>query len=335
MFDSPVIDLVILLTFTYFTSSLILSSINEGISQGLFHLREKNLQKAIELLFITKTWKSYIKSDFIKSAHIQSLMKKAGKYPTHIPANNFFLFVVEKLGSENYQEGKLQVAIAASNLPDEFKQVLLDIAAQGNNRLAAFEKNLTQFYENAMDRSTIWYRRKIRRILLTLGIIFAVALNIDTIKIANDALNNPKNMGQTVDNIIAHLPAIQANSDSTTTVKILNNNGKVMISQGTALDTSYMNAASENGVSALNNIKNVQVFYEESTGYFLGYKQGEFRSEWLGGGFLGFIKKVFGILLTAFAVQMGSNFWFDLMKKAISLRAPGAKSITKTEEEKK
>lgn len=41
MFNSPVLDLVILLSFTYFIGSLILSAINEAIA-GAFRLRQKD-----------------------------------------------------------------------------------------------------------------------------------------------------------------------------------------------------------------------------------------------------------------------------------------------------
>lgn len=329
MFDSPVVDLVILLTFTYFTSSLILSSINEGISQGLFHLREKNLQKAIERLFITENWKNFVQSDFIKSAHIQSLMKDEGKYPIYIPANNFFLFVVEKIGSHNFIEGKLQQAISSANLPDEFKKVLLDIAAQGDNKLEAFERNLTQFYDDALERSTVWYRKKIRRILLVLGFILAIALNIDTIKITNDALTNSKDLAQTVDKIVAQLPAIQVSQDSVTTVSIRNDKGKILISQSSSLDSNSLSKKSPVSGSGISNADKVRVYYEETTGYYLGYKNGEFNPEWFGGGLQGFIKKLLGVLITAFAVQLGSNYWFDIMKKAISLRTMGKKPSAK------
>ena len=220
--DSPIIDLVILLTFTYFTSSLILSSINEGISQGIFHLREKNLKKAIEVLFISSEWKKYVKTDFVKSPHIQSLMRDQGKYPTYIPANNFLLFVIEKIGSEHYIENKLQESIKNANIPLEFKKVLLDLAAKGDNKLDAFERNLSQFYDDALENSTVWYRKKVRRILLALGFVLSVALNIDTIMIANDALSNTKELSKTVNNIIAQLPDIQLQGDSTTQVVIRN-----------------------------------------------------------------------------------------------------------------
>jgi hypothetical protein len=320
--DSPIIDLVILLTFTYFTSSLILSSINEGISQGIFHLREKNLKKAIEVLFISKDWKMFIKTDFEKSAHIQSLMKKQGKYPTYIPANSFFLFVIEKIGSTNYQEGRLQVAIQEAMIPQEFKKVLLDIAAKGNNKLEAFEKNLNQFYDDALEHSSVWYRKKIRRILLAMGLILAVTMNIDTIMISNDALTNTKDLGKTVDKIIEQMPNIDVGKDTTTTITIRNNNGQVMVSQKINPGKSFPTGAVADSSSVSNNIDKVRVMYEETTGYYLGYKKGEFMHQWFGRGFTGFLVKLLGVLITAFAVQLGSNYWFDIMKKAVSMRTP-------------
>jgi hypothetical protein len=66
--------------------------------------------------------------------------------------------------------------------------------------------------------------------------------------------------------------------------------------------------------------------YEETSGYFLGYEKGDFLNEWFGKGFMGFIIKMLGILITAFAIQLGSNYWFDIMKKALSMRSPGKKA---------
>jgi hypothetical protein len=37
----------------------------------------------------------------------------------------------------------------------------------------------------------------------------------------------------------------------------------------------------------------------------------------------GFLTKLFGLLLTAGAVSLGAPFWFDLLNKAVNLRATG------------
>jgi hypothetical protein len=57
MFSSPVLDLVILLSFIYFTGSLILSTINEAIA-GSLRLRPGQLETTLQNLFlITATGK--------------------------------------------------------------------------------------------------------------------------------------------------------------------------------------------------------------------------------------------------------------------------------------
>ena len=35
------------------------------------------------------------------------------------------------------------------------------------------------------------------------------------------------------------------------------------------------------------------------------------------------IKKLFGFILTAIAISLGANFWFDLLNKAINIRSSG------------
>ena len=88
MFNSPVINLIILLSFTYFIGSLILTSVNEFIA-ALFRLRQKQLQFALENLFPGTNWEAFVQGTLIKSPHLQSLMKTATEYPAYIPAKSF------------------------------------------------------------------------------------------------------------------------------------------------------------------------------------------------------------------------------------------------------
>lgn len=66
--------------------------------------------------------------------------------------------------------------------------------------------------------------------------------------------------------------------------------------------------------------------YETSSGLYLGYQKGEFMEQWFGHGILGFLLKLMGMVITAFAVQLGSNYWFDIMKKALSMKNPARKA---------
>ena len=43
-------------------------------------------------------------------------------------------------------------------------------------------------------------------------------------------------------------------------------------------------------------------------------------------GFWAIIKKIAGLLLTAFAVSLGAPFWFDLLNKIVVLRSPSTRA---------
>lgn len=342
MFNSPILDLIILLAFTYFMGSLLLSTINESIANGLFRLRQNGLKNAMELLFLKPEWKTFVQKQFIKSPHIQSLMRDAKKYPAYIPANNFILTVIQMLGSKDYVQGKLQETIANATLPEDFKQVLQDIAAKADNKLEGFEKGLTQFYNDAMDRAGGWYKKRIRLILLLLGFGMSAALNLDTIKIADDALNNKQQLKETVDKIVANLANIQVNKDSlTTTFTIKGADGKVLVSQKSSLDTVVdRTAKSKNTKASVESFHTIQLMYENTSSLSLGYKGwADAQTQWTGNSWAifferagSFLKKLLGVLITAFALQLGSNYWFDMLNKAVNIRAVGKKPEEKAKE---
>jgi hypothetical protein len=80
-------------------------------------------------------------------------------------------------------------------------------------------------------------------------------------------------------------------------------------------------------------INSLSVYYKQTTGIELGYKDwDEAIKLWFNCGkyadpdkcwFLELFKKILGILITAFALQLGSNYWFDILNKAVNMRAAG------------
>lgn len=320
MLNSPILDLVILLSFTYFIGSLILSAINEAIA-GTFRFRQNDLGNALKNLFFDADWKVFVKNTLLKSPQLQSLMKSQGRLPTYVPANSFVLALVENLDQAQYANGNIQSKLvnAATNenvLPDVILTVMQTIWNQsegviGKSRKEEFETRLEAFYNNAMDRTTGWYKRRIRRVLLILGLALAFVLNIDTIEIVNNALKDKTKLSKAVDNITANLPKLDSLNH---TVTVKDTSGKVEI------NTTLTQTA--------DSIKKLEVIYENTTGYGLGYNN--FQEQWQGH----FWIKLLGILITAFALQLGSNYWFDLMNKAVNIRAAGKKPDEKKDAKK-
>lgn len=328
MLNSPVLELVILLSFTYFMGSLILSAINEALA-GWLRLRQGQLQKALESMFFEAGWKSFIRTQFIRSPNIQALMKRKGRYPAYISAPNFVQAVIQIIGPANYTKDTLSLAINENAvIPEQFKRVLLGILARAGGNLDEFEKRLEDFYTNVMDRATGWYKRKIRRILLFIGFVLSVILNLDTVKIVNDALKDQNRLSQTIDKITAQLSNVSLRNDS---ISIKDSAGIIIYEVSGRPDTTLgRNDADLKKLFAEN--EGLKVIYEQATGYRLGYDNtADFKRQWKEN----FWKKLLGVFITAFALQLSSNYWFDLMNKAVNIRAVGTKPRDKPENKPK
>ena len=324
MLFSTVINLVILLSFIYFIGSLILSAFNEAIIGALY--RHRHLETSFKEIFFSDDWKTFVEGTLTKSPHIESLMTTKGRFPTYIPARNFILAIIDKIRTEggNYTKDTLLAAIDKTTLPASFKTILTDLAARAVNNadpIKEFEQSIETFYTNTMDRISGKYKRRIRRSLLFVGFFTATILNIDTIKIVNDGLADTDKLDKAVDNITAQVSHINVNDS---VVSITDSSGKIIFSQTPKYDTAYNDNATVK--TAKEKTKTLVINYEKTTGFKLGYKSfDDGRKDWFSRGGGHFIIKFIGILLTALALQLGSNYWFDTMNKFVNVRAAGKK----------
>lgn len=322
MFNSPAIDLVILLSFTYFVGSLMVSAINEAVAGGM-RWRQDHLELSLHSLLFDSKWKDFVSNHLMTSPHIQSLMKAPDKYPAYIPSKSFVQALIGIMGAGNYTADNLQKAISDSTiLPPALKTVLVDIAAQGSNDLKKFEDGVSEFYTSAMDRAGGVYKVKIRRFLLFFGLLVAVALNIDTIGIVRTEMADKNKLNQTVDNIVSELPYIKRTSDSAFSISVKVGDKQVSIDQSAKKN----NPGQVSG--AAKKLADMQIVLQSGSDYRFGYENTtDFAQQWTGGPDpVGkFLVKLLGVILSTFALQLGSNYWFDLMNKVVNLRAAGKK----------
>jgi len=159
--------------------------------------------------------------------------------------------------------------------------------------------------------------------LLILGFLIALFMNLDTIQIARDSLNDKQQLGKTVDNIVSQMPGIKSGDGQ---IAIQKNDGSVMIiSMASKTDTSKKTQAINERIKTAHDLG---VYLQTNSGISLGYKSwDDFTDKWkFSGGREGdFFIALFGIILTTFALQLSSSFWFDLMNKAVNIRAAGKK----------
>jgi hypothetical protein len=148
-----------------------------------------------------------------------------------------------------------------------------------------------------MQRANTWYSRKVQYTLIFLGFFIAIGVNGDTLRII-DKLNNDEKlrteMVQSAENYIKNNPEVPASakvSKDSLNAKIAKEYDNLLVDSHNLLGYESNNLTLKNF-----NMKN------------------DFSSLML---------KIFGFLLTALAVSLGSNFWFDMLKKMLNVRTLG------------
>ncbi|HVF66973.1 MAG TPA: hypothetical protein VM914_04895 [Pyrinomonadaceae bacterium] len=208
LFGSTMIEVAIGIVFVYLLVSLLCSALNELI-EALLKYRATYLKRGIRQLLGNKA----LAEQFFNHA----LVKPLGKRPSYISARTFSLALwniatteaakAQKAAGEGRQivEGvtqdvnSIRQLLSSLNDPtfEDLKVSLLTLIDEAETGVRnktrvidAARKNVEDWYDDAMDRVSGWYKRRVHIILIILGLLAAFALNIDTIQITKALLYN-------------------------------------------------------------------------------------------------------------------------------------------------
>jgi len=158
--------------------------------------------------------------------------------------------------------------------------------ATAQDQAERLQANVEQWFNDAMDRVGGWYKRWTQKILLVIAVIIVFAANVDTFTIANRLMRDNALRASLVS---AAENTIQNNAAADNTQILLKDAEKLNLPLG------WVRAESD------------------------PYKKDQVPSANIGGWLL----KVLGLLISAFAVSMGAPFWFDTLSKFVNLRGAG------------
>jgi hypothetical protein len=348
--DIPALDAVIGLAFVYFVLSLVLSSVTEALS-AVLQVRWKKLEQGLRELFLNsggdspeaKAEAQQLWVAFQQNERIKALWKQTGalgaRGPSYIPPRVLALTLIDTLAppleesaptgggtAATHEEAKAAPAAADARAAadagaDEaktavatgrkmvsnydlvaraeraagsvgnplFRKWLLDALSEVDPDREKILRSLESSFNSVTDRVSGWYKRYSAIVIAVLAIASAGALNVDSYAIGvrlwkNDAVRS----------------AIASQAANLTSAKC------PTLTSKTASSKLSLEQASE-CVSAL-----------RALGLPIGWaKPNQPNTAW------GWVGKVFGIIVTAFAVMLGAPFWFDTLSKLAKLRAAG------------
>ena len=235
-----------------------------------------------------------------------------------------------------------QIRESIVNLPEsDLRRALLTCIDTANYDLEKARKNVEQWFDSSMERVSGWYKRNSQVLLLCIGFSTAVALNVDTFKIANTLWRSPElrsdmvKLAQSVNDNIAALEKAKTSACKTAAAgeeckaatakwddarnpdvnKSLKDVGKLSeLGLPIGWDVCHDGNPESNKIESAPQQKQAEQCVAGwkvlGTDYRIMVPENYFS--WLA--------KILGLLFTAAAISFGAPFWFDLMNKLLDLR---------------
>ena len=178
------IDVAIGLVFFYVTLSLVCSSIQEIVA-GAFGLRARNLRRGIVNLIGNEYAQALYEHPLVKG------LRKPGRLPSYLRAEVFATALLEVVAQD--KGGKPAFELSARELRETIARIspynparglLLGLVDTADSRVGKLKRRVAECFDAAMERVAGWYKRQVTWFLLAVATAVTLAVNADTIHIA-------------------------------------------------------------------------------------------------------------------------------------------------------
>ena len=228
-----------------------------------------------------------------------------GNLPAYIPSRSFSAALVDLVvrGPTDLPDGQLQtepptletLRAAVGRMRSAHVQRSLLIAidnAEGD--LAQARRNIEAWFDASMERVSGWYKRRTSYWLLVIGVASTVALNVNTITIAQ------------------HLARSKAAREL-----VVSRAGEIVAQPSLGAITHDTTGASASVTQSTDKL-HARLAALESLSLPIGWNRVPSADGWP---VTWFMQQFVGLLLTAFAITLGAPFWFDALNKIMTIRS--------------
>jgi hypothetical protein len=361
MLGSTILEVAIGVLFVYLLLSLLCSALGELI-ESFVRFRARDLKKGIKNLLH--------RQDLVRDFFNHPLIKPLGENPSYIPARTFSL-ALWNLATTEAAAGKQGAAGVTQNMDairgliaslddGKYKAIkisLLILIDQAGNDIGKARANIEEWYDDAMDRVSGSYKRRVQWMLIGIGLLAAASLNIDTINLARVFWYNETLRGSVAAAAENYFRAEPTPTPAPTAGAQGSQGGLAAASKPAPVSSPSPAPTLDNETSAIqpsagvqNPLRKISEIRSEIDRLSLpigwvsapditdrsyeGLKEAELAERYkqdlasykvdprrlpqdLNDWFL----KVLGIFLTSLAVSQGAPFWFDLLNRFITIRS--------------
>lgn len=355
----PAIEVAIGLMFLFFLLSVIVSQVNETVSSWL-NFRAKELQGGIRSL-LGSLAEDVMSDEFVEAetragtpgriGRLASRMpvvsglrqrvrdNRAVLVPSYLRSRTFALALVDVLASrpadpsDDAPPDDRPAPVAPTRLAgltDTIEHLapghpargpLLRLLSEAGDDLDAFMLSVEDWYDDAMERVSGWYRRNAQKWLLVYAGLLTVLLNVDTIVVAqrlwrDDALRAA---------VVAEASEAVADEGSADDPGACDDDPEPPGGETPCPDWEGSEPAPADDAPNRYDEVTEEIVAARSLGLPLGWTTDEEDPRaWPGSG-AGLLSRLLGWSLTVVALSLGAPFWFDLLGKVSRLRQTGVR----------
>jgi len=260
------------------------------VMASIFALRSKHLGSTLETMLDEKTGDFFNHPLFQQLRYASSRRARLSMYnlPTYISKKTFTAILEDILPKNVEGDGVNLQALGEGR----FKQMLQFLSREADGNAEKLKEKIGFWFDEIMERASEWYKGNIKWWLFGVGFGLACIFNVDTIQVYQTISSNATVQEQ----LVAMATDFVEKNDS-----IANPNLNLTLEESiTRLDSS------------LQSIEHIR----SPLGLGWSASEGKDLPWWL--------IKLAGLLLTGIAVTFGAPFWFDILKKLLTLGRGGS-----------
>jgi len=351
MFGSGILEVIIGLVFVYLVTSLLCSAFREGIAK-IFRTKAKILEyELVDLVKSEKLVEKIKKHYLVKTPKNKFKLETKEKPIDHISTKNFATALIDILVDGDKEKGEKGDITIFRDIDINFhkienikiKKVLKNALKSTRTKVGDWEKSLQDarksiedWFDNSMDKLSVWYKKRTRHVIFWVGVIICITLNLDSIQIAKKLYRNESLR----ENIVAAAVKV---TEKSSLEEFIEKRSKHKEKTNTEENMSKKEEKPVMGTikDLYKEVKNLNtelkelgfpIGWENSDFIYLGLKD-EIEKDEKNGNNKGDIEKIkineyiyrwflkiLGFILTAIAISLGAPFWFDMIRKLVSRR---------------
>lgn len=295
------LEVIVGMIFTFMLLSLLGTTVNELVSAWRgwrgFYL-EEGLKRLLEFKDDPTVYEKFKNNPFFKQLMQHKAPLRVSQAPAYLSSSNFATILANVLKKKNQAVEKIDDLLDDLPVEGQLRQVLEQLKEEGHENVEAYKARLQTWFDDVMWQASGWYKRHLQFITLFVGLVIAGVLNADSFQIYKHLTNNAaarENLALMAENFAA------ANEAAPTAQ--------------TFTDTLSMQDITQQ----FNKLTTSDEFGEMSNILGLGWHPGDVLvspKSWA--------VRILGWLITALAISLGAPFWFDILKKIVTIRSTGS-----------